>query len=480
VLTDRSPFLQGPFEPLLNSYLIEDVRVEGEIPRELCGTLYRNASNQHFHPVDPARFHWFDGDGMVHAFRLENGRASYRNRHVETDALRAERAAGRALYNGLYGRSGVPQGPLPAGAPPIKTAADVNVVAYAGRILALHEADSFYWELDPGTLKTLGKFDFGGAFDSMLTGHPHVDPHSGETLFYALDCEQRRLDCFAADSAGHVRSRYVVELPVPPFVHDFIFTQRFYVFAFGPIRWRPYADRVPAGRSSMFFDGQSGCRVLLVDRSNGRSSWFETESFTAGHYLNAWDEDGRVVVDLTLMRTVGHDPSIAVEDFFPFPQVEAPSPFSGPELHRMTISLGTGQIRLRRVGDFNAEFVRLNEAMAGQPQQYGYMAGVHQPPPGMRGFNCLVKHDYRTGRSAFQYVAASRDMTPGEPVFVPRASAVEEDDGWVMAVWWDHRRNTSEMVILAAKDFDCAPVARVKLDHRVPLGFHGNWVAAAC
>ncbi|MEV6871608.1 carotenoid oxygenase family protein [Amycolatopsis sp. NPDC051128] len=31
----------------------------------------------------------------------------------------------------------------------------------------------------------------------------------------------------------------------------------------------------------------------------------------------------------------------------------------------------------------------------------------------------------------------------------------------------------------AAQDFTAAPVARIKLNHRVPLGFHGNWVSAA-
>ncbi|KAA6449758.1 carotenoid oxygenase family protein [Bacillus swezeyi] len=34
------------------------------------------------------------------------------------------------------------------------------------------------------------------------------------------------------------------------------------------------------------------------------------------------------------------------------------------------------------------------------------------------------------------------------------------------------------MVILEAADFDDDPGTRIKLDHRVPLGFHGNWIPA--
>ena len=68
-------------------------------------------------------------------------------------------------------------------------------------------------------------------------------------------------------------------------------------------------------------------------------------------------------------------------------------------------------------------------------------------------------------------------MIPGEPIFVPKPGAVAEDEGWIMAVWWNPIRNTSEMVIHEAADLDGEPVARIKLDHRVPLGFHGNWIA---
>jgi len=35
------------------------------------------------------------------------------------------------------------------------------------------------------------------------------------------------------------------------------------------------------------------------------------------------------------------------------------------------------------------------------------------------------------------------------------------------------------VIVQSAQDFTVAPVARIKLNHRVPLGFHGNWVPAA-
>ena len=76
------------------------LKVTGELPRELNGTLYRNGPNPQF---EAPGAHWFVGDGMLHAFHLENGRASYRNRWVRTPKWQAEHDAGRALFGG-FGR----------------------------------------------------------------------------------------------------------------------------------------------------------------------------------------------------------------------------------------------------------------------------------------------------------------------------------------------------------------------------------------
>ena len=39
--------------------------------------------------------------------------------------------------------------------------------------------------------------------------------------------------------------------------------------------------------------------------------------------------------------------------------------------------------------------------------------------------------------------------------------------------------DTTDLVILDAQDFEGTPQAIITLPHRVPTGFHGNWVATA-
>ena len=105
------------------------LKVSGELPRELNGTLYRNGPNPQF---DAPGAHWFVGDGMLHAFHLENGRASYRNRWVRTPKWQAEHDAGRALFGG-FGRK-LPN--APADITNDGGVANTNIISHGGRLLA--------------------------------------------------------------------------------------------------------------------------------------------------------------------------------------------------------------------------------------------------------------------------------------------------------------------------------------------------------
>jgi all-trans-8'-apo-beta-carotenal 15,15'-oxygenase len=63
----------------------------------------------------------------------------------------------------------------------------------------------------------------------------------------------------------------------------------------------------------------------------------------------------------------------------------------------------------------------------------------------------------------------------GEPVFVPRPGAENEDHGWILALVYDAVHHRSDVVILDASDFAQGPVARLHLKHHIPYGLHGNF-----
>ena len=61
----------------------------------------------------------------------------------------------------------------------------------------------------------------------------------------------------------------------------------------------------------------------------------------------------------------------------------------------------------------------------------------------------------------------------GEPVFVARPGATEEDDGVVLTVGSTATR--AVLAVLDGKTFE--PVAHARLETPIPLGFHGSFAA---
>jgi carotenoid cleavage dioxygenase-like enzyme len=93
----KNPILKGNFAPVKeeNSYEVIEV-VEGAVPDDINGVYLRNGPNPKFMPATN-RNHWFDGDSMIHAFRIKNGQMFYCNRYTQTPKLLQEIKAGKAL-----------------------------------------------------------------------------------------------------------------------------------------------------------------------------------------------------------------------------------------------------------------------------------------------------------------------------------------------------------------------------------------------
>ena len=143
-----NPFLAGNYAPVADEADF-DLTVTGEIPAALAGAFYRNGPNPQFAPR--GEHHWFVGDGMLHAFHLEGGRASYRNRWVRTPKWLSENEAGQALF----GTFGNPMTSDPSVSGKDSGVANTNIVWHAGRLMALEEAHKPF-ELDPRNLESRG------------------------------------------------------------------------------------------------------------------------------------------------------------------------------------------------------------------------------------------------------------------------------------------------------------------------------------
>ncbi|GHE07944.1 carotenoid oxygenase family protein [Streptomyces alanosinicus] len=464
-LTPRHhPFLEGAFAPVTEELTAFDLPVTGRIPRELNGRFLRNGPNV-LGLEDPRAQHWMLGEGMVHGVRLRDGRAEwYRNRWV--------RSAQVAKRLGE---------PYPGPVPPDDFPCNTHVIPYRGRILALQESGPLPYELD-GELRTVGTYDFKGTLHGAFTAHTKFDAHAGELHAIAYYPAWDHIRHMVVDPSGRVTRTTRIPMRDAPMVHDFALTEKHVVVIDVPITF----DAAAAGRGApvpYVWNREHPTRVGVMPRAGGPVRWFGIDPVFYSHTLNAYDEGGSVVVDLTT---------------YPAPFYAAGRGSDGPsatgtaKLERWTIDLRHGRVRQRVLDDRPQEFPRVNESLVSRRHRYGYTAAAAEmtaaylasdgAAPRADAFsNALVKHDLLRGTT--QVHRLPRGAAAGEAVFVPRDAtdrrAAAEDDGYALAYVHNPDRGAADLVVLAARDFTGEPVARVRLPGRVPLGFHGSWVPDA-
>jgi carotenoid cleavage dioxygenase-like enzyme len=436
-MPDMNRFLDGPFAPVTEEITAFDLSVTGQVPPSLDGRYLRNGPNPM--GLDDPGYHWFLGDGMVHGVRLRDGRAEwYRNRWVRSRAV-AE-ARGETW----------PAGPVHEGA---DFAANTHVIASAGRILATVESGPLPYGLT-GDLDTVGPCDFGGTLPGGFAAHTKADPLTGDLHAIAYYWAWDHVQHVVVGSGGRVTSATNIPLADGPMMHDFALTASYVVLFDLPVTFS--MDAVSAGKKLPYtWNPAHQARVGLLPRdgSPGDIRWFEVEPCWVFHTLNAYDDDsGRVVIDLCRYQGA-YDVST----------LDGRGPLT---LDRWIVDPAAGKIISREhrygysavIGDVSRGTVSLGGDFADQAFA-----------------NALLKHDLAHGTTeAHEF---GRDATAGEAVFAPAAPAAEEDDGYVMAFVHNPDRGAADLVILAAQDFTGEPVARVHLPARIPLGFHGSWIA---
>ena len=139
--------------------------VKGSIPEQISGTFYRNG---------PGRLerggrwvhHPFDGDGMIAAFKFDNGKINLTNRFVRTKEWTEEEKSQKFLYRGVFGTQ--KEGGVLANAFDVrlKNIANTHVIKLGDDLLALWEASSPY-SLNPNTLETKGLSNLKGVLKKV-------------------------------------------------------------------------------------------------------------------------------------------------------------------------------------------------------------------------------------------------------------------------------------------------------------------------
>jgi len=467
------PFLTGNFAPVHEEVTSPDLEVVGELPEALRGAFLRIGPNPQFEPSP--RYHWFDGDGMIHGVFLEDGRATFRNRWVRTRGFEHERAAGKRLWPGL---SEMPPFADPPHGMLFKNVANTAFTFHDGRLLALWEAGDPHHVTLPD-LETVGAYDWNGQLKAPFTAHPKVDPVTGELLFFGYNVMGPSYLTYGTVSADGRDMRLVpIEIPRGVMMHDFAITGKYAIFLDLPLVFDPM--RLVDGKLPFVFDRDLPSRYGIVPRhgDNGDVRWFEGPPCYMFHTLNAWDDGDDVVLvgcrteSTSVAAPPGHSDQDPGHSHVVTP---AGDDRELGRLHRWRFDLAAGTMKEEPLDDAPTDFPRLASSRLGRSSRYGYSARFCPSLPGTPPiFDGVVKYDLERGRSE-THVWGDR-VFGGEAVFAPHPDGTAEDEGWLLGLTHDEQRDRSELVVLDAQRVGDEPVARIILPIRVPYGFHADWI----
>jgi carotenoid cleavage dioxygenase len=465
-----NPFLRGYYGPVNTEADAGHLHITGELPKELCGTLYRNGPNPQFAPRGP--YHWFGGDGMIHAFHIEDGNVSYKNRWVRTPKWRLENEEGEALF----GTFNNPMFTDPKVQGVNSTIANTNIVWHGGKLLALEEAHAPF-SLDPKSLMPVGPKDgyetFGDGLCGPFTAHPKLDPETGEMVFFGYSAKGRftkEISIQSVTADGRVTRAEILDGPFPSMIHDFAVTRSWIVVPVFPLT--SSLERAMSGRPPFAWEPDKGTHVAFIPRNGtvAEAKWVAAPPCYVFHPMNHFETvDGKVVIDVM---------KFDVAPLFPLPDGSMPADGkAGARLFRWTFDLSANadSFEEEQLDDRFGEFPRFDERFCMSDYRHGWIVsgGIVDREAGEPRLNALTHYDLATKKSATWSAGPGDGVS--EPIFVPRSDAAKEGDGWVLSVIYRAAEGRSDLAVFEATAIGAGPVALAHLSSRVPAGFHGNW-----
>lgn len=445
--------------------------IEGEIPRELRGSLYRNGPGL-FERGGLRKPHLLDGDGLVQRLSFEDGAVHYQNAFVRTAKFIAEEKAGTFRFATWSMRR--PGGVLAnLGGGSIHSQAGVTVYPFKNTLYALDEISPAYG-VDPRTLETIGEQALGDpAREFMIKAHTKFDPLTGEWLLFGISHgRSMKLHAIIHGADGALRAHQVISSPRQIYIHDFFATRDHLIFILHPMWFSPW--RFLSGQASVIeslsWKPADGNEVLVVPRAGGTPQSFEAPAAFMWHALNAYGDGDEIIADFVGYDTPDHfAPHNAL--FYRVMQGEMGEAKTPGTLRRYRINLAAHSLREEILDSGSHEFPMIDPRAAMQKHDVAYLtAGTAN-----YGVNTGVKRvDYLSGKT--QFFDFGPDVVAGEPVFAAQPGAVR-DQGWLIVQCLDGRSERAFFALFDAARVDTGPIARIHLPHHLPISFHGWWKA---
>jgi carotenoid cleavage dioxygenase len=446
--------------------MCERAAIEGKIPAALRGVFYRNGPGLFERGTSAAKqrySHWFDGDGLVHAWRFTDQGVSHQARFVQTKKFKAEQAANEFLVPSF----GSPIKPkMPMRNSDDTNTANTNVIKLGDRLLAMWEGGSAT-AMDPRTLETGELVSFAPELKHMpFSAHPKVDP---DGTFWNFGTLMGKMITYHLSAHGALIKHAVFDAPAGGMVHDFAVTHRHLVFLLPPIGL-DYAKMRNGGAfgQALTWKADQPTRVLVVDKNDfSQRRILEMPAFMVFHFGNAWEANNVIHVDF-----VRSDNLSVMNEWMPrmMRGETVPPDRSNPAFATIDLNRGKCDITLR---DENCEFPRVDPRVVGLRNRNVYYPVGNVGNPDNSGFRGVMRLDVETGKQ--DRFTFREEVSLEEHVVVPKPGTSREGEGWLVGVGFDVARQQSFATVFDAMNLAAGPEAIVRLPYWTPACFHGHF-----
>ena len=471
-VSDYAPGLEHAFslEPRELSYAVK--QIEGYIPAFIRGTYYLNG---------PARFelaglryhHWLEGDGRGCALRFEEDGVIFADSFVRSRKLIAEEKAGGPIFRAFgtafdddqLKRRIMLDSPI-----------NVSVYPYRNSLLAFGE-QGLPNELDPLTLETRGEVTFGGVLNdvSPFSAHPKFDRETGELFNFgvAFSATEPLLNVYRFDVSGALVYRRRLPLDYPCSLHDFGLSQSFAIFYLSPYLLNMNSF-VLEGRSlmdSLEWEPERGSRLLVVSRETGAP----ITSAVIGsrhclHFINCFEANNQLNIDVLELERPIYDQYQTIPDLF--------TDVCEGQPVRYVFDCATGELCGKRKLDYRLapDFPSIDMRQSARPYEDFWMLGISNTGQlGRKFFDQLVHASWKADLPRDIYQAPPGHYLAGEPIFIPDPS--RKDAGSIICQIFDARKVESFFAIFDAFAVSAGPLALLRLETPIHLGFHASFAA---
>uniref|UniRef100_A0A8C4H9E8 Retinal pigment epithelium-specific 65 kDa protein n=1 Tax=Dicentrarchus labrax TaxID=13489 RepID=A0A8C4H9E8_DICLA len=476
-------------------------KITGIIPSWLGGSLLRMGPGL-FEIGDEPFYHLFDGQALMHKFDLKDSQVTYYRKFIRTDAYVRAMTENRVVIT-EFGTAAYPD--------PCKNIFSrfftyfrgievtdnclVNIYPVGEDFYAVTETN-YITKVDPDSLETLKKVDLCKYLSvNGVTAHPHTDADG--TVYNIGNCFGKNMSL----------AYNIIKIP-PAQKGDFGMTDNYFVFVEQPvkinlfkflsawsIRGATYMDCFESNESlGTWF------HLATKDSAGYMSSHkFRTSAFNIFHHINAYEDQGFIVVDLCTWK--GHDfvynylylANLKQEweevkkAAMTAPQPEVRRYVLPLDIHReeqgknlvslsyttaTAVLLSDGTIWLEPEVLFSGprqafEFPQINYSQCcGKKYSFAYGLGLNHFIP-----DRIVKLNVQTKET---WVWQEEECYPSEPLFVPTPGATGEDDGVLLSiVVKPGAERPGFLLVLDAMKL--TELARAEVNAIIPVTLHGMY-----